>query len=464
MDPLLALASQHADRYLENIRERHVGARTDAPSLRRLLGGALPDTGADAQTVIDALGNAGADGTVATQGPRYFGFVVGGSFRVATAADWLVSAWDQNTGIYALSPITSIIEEIVTSWVTDLLGLEGPWSAGFVTGGQMANFTCLVTARHHVLEKVGWDVENKGLSSAPSIDVIVSDEPHYSIGTSLRMMGLGADRVQRVPTDHQGRMRLEAVEAALSRHTGPCIVCTQVGNVNTGAVDPIAAIIALARRRDAWVHVDGAFGAWAAVSPSRKHLVDGIAQADSVATDAHKWLNVPYDCGIALTAHPQTHRRAFTVPAAYIQETKEARDPHEFTPEESRRGRAIPIYAVLRALGKQGLTDLIDRCCTLAQRMAARLSQHPRVTILNEVVLNQVLLRCVPESGTPADADAFVDAVIDTIQRDGTCWLGGTTWKGARAIRISVSNWSTTEADADRSAEAILQAIDRVQR
>ncbi len=464
MDSLLALASAHGDRYLANIRERHVGATLDGPALRALLGGGLPGTGVDASAVIDALGKAGADGTVATQGPRYFGFVVGGSFRAATAADWLVSAWDQNAGIYALSPITSVVEEIVTSWVADLLGLEGQWSAGFVTGGQMANFTCLITARHHVLEKVGWNVERQGLPGAPSIDVIVSEEAHYSIGTSLRMMGLGTDRVQRIPTDDQGRMRLDAVEAALSRSTGPCIVCMQIGNVNTGSFDPIAPIIAAARRRDAWVHVDGAFGAWAAVSPSRKHLVNGMAQADSVATDAHKWLNVPYDCGIALTAHPETHRRAFTVPAAYIQETKEARDPHEFTPEESRRARAVPIYAVLRALGRQGMTELVDRSCALAQRMAARLSAHPKVAVLNEVVLNQVLVRCVPATREPADADAFVDATIDAVQRDGTCWLGGTTWKGARAIRISVSNWSTTEADIDRSADAILRALDRVQR
>jgi glutamate/tyrosine decarboxylase-like PLP-dependent enzyme len=464
MDLLLERASQHADRYLANIRERHVGATMDAPALRALLGGALPEEGVDAGTVIDTLGHAGMTGTVATQGPRYFGFVVGGSFRAATAADWLVSAWDQNTGIYALSPIASVVEEVVTSWVTDLLGLKGRWSAGFVTGGQMANFTCLITARHHVLENAGWDVETNGLPGAPSIDVIVSEEAHYSIGTSLRMMGLGADRVQRMPTDDHGRMRLDAVEAALARGTGPCIVCTQIGNVNTGAFDPIAPIITAARRRDAWVHVDGAFGAWAAVSPPRQHLVNGIAQADSVATDAHKWLNVPYDCGIALTAHPEAHRRAFTLSAAYIQETKEARDPHEFTPEESRRGRAIPVYAVLRALGRQGLTELIDRSCALAQRMASRLSAHPKVAILNEVVLNQVLLRCVPGTREPADGDAFVDAVIDAVQRDGTCWLGGTTWKGARAIRISVSNWSTTEADIDRSAEAILRAIDRVQR
>lgn len=464
MDSLLALASQHADRYLAHIRERHVGATTDATALRALLGGALSDDGTDAAAVIDALGKAGVEGTVATQGPRYFGFVVGGSLRAATAADWLVSTWDQNAGIYALSPITSVIEEIVASWVTDLLGLGKHWSAGFVTGGQMANFTCLITARHHVLEKVGWDVESKGLLGAPSIDVIVTEEAHYSIATSLRMMGLGADRVHRIPTDDQGRMQLAAVEAALARGTGPCIVCTQIGNVNTGSFDPIAPIIAAAKRRDAWVHVDGAFGAWAAVSPSRKHLVESMAQADSVATDAHKWLNVPYDSGIALTAHPETHRRAFTLAAAYILETKEARDPHEFTPEESRRARAIPIYAVLRALGKNGLTGLVDGCCARAQQMATRLAVHKSVEVLNEVVLNQVLLRCVPASGVSADADAFTDAVIDAVQRDGTCWLGGTKWKGMRAIRVSVSNWSTTETDIDRSADAILRAIDRVQR
>jgi glutamate/tyrosine decarboxylase-like PLP-dependent enzyme len=463
MDPLLALASQHADRYLTNLRERHVGATVDAPALRALLGGPLSDQGVDAEAIIGLLGKAGVEGTVATQGPRYFGFVVGGSLRVATAADWLVSTWDQNAGIYALSPLASIVEEIAAEWVTSLLGLEGEWSAGFVTGGQMANFTCLLTARHHVLERVGWDVEAQGLSGAPPIDVIISEEDHYSIGTSLRMMGLGADRALRMPADDQGRMHLDAVEAALARNTGPCIVCAQVGNVNTGSADPIVPIIAAARRRGAWVHVDGAFGAWAAVSPSRKYLVEGMAQADSVATDAHKWLNVPYDCGIALTAHPETHRRTMTLPAHYIQETKDARDPHEFTPEESRRARAIPVYAALRTLGRQGLTDLVDGCCANAQRMAARLATDPRVRMLNDVVLNQVLLRCAP-AGTDAPDDRFTDAVMAEVQQDGTCWLGGTRWKGARAIRISVSNWSTTEADIDRSAEAILRAIDRAQR
>ena len=460
MDSLLALASQHADDYLAHVAERHVGSLIDGPALRSLLGGALPEHGTDPNTVIDLLAKAGADGTVATQGPRYFGFVVGGSLRVATAADWLVSAWDQNAGIYALSPLTSVVEEVTVNWLTDLLGLPGHWSAGFVTGGQMANFTCLLAARHHVFEKAGWDVERHGLIGAPPIDVIVSEEAHYSIGTSMRMMGLGADRVQRIPADDQGRLRLDAVEAALARGTGPCIVCTQAGNVNTGAFDPIASIVAAARRRDAWVHVDGAFGAWAATVPSLRHLVTGIDHADSVATDAHKWLNVPYDSGIALTAHPETHRRTLTVPAAYIQETATARDPHEFTPEESRRARAIPVYAALRALGRTGVGDLIERCCAVARRMAARLGPHPSLEILNDVVLNQVLVRCVPPSGNEADADRFTDAVIDAVQRDGTCWLGGTRWKGARAIRISVSNWSTTERDADRSADAIIRAVD----
>ena len=309
-------------------------------------------------------------------------------------------------------------------------------------------------ARHHVLAAAGWDVEAKGLYGAPEIEVFVSDEAHYTIFTALRLLGLGAERLHRVPADEQGRMRADLLAAALSRGSGPCVVCAQAGNVNTGSFDPIDAVADAARARGAWLHVDGAFGFWAAASPSLRHFVRGLERADSIATDAHKWLNVPYDSGIVLTAHPASHRRAMTVLAAYIVDNPDERDPHEFVPEESRRGRAVPVYAVLRALGRDGLRALIERNCAQARRMADRLRPHPSLRILNDVVLNQVLVRV--EDGR-RDADALTRAVIARIQEEGTCWLGGTTWHGMAAMRISISNWSTTDEDIDRSADAILR-------
>ena len=456
-DPL-SLAARHARTYLDAVATRPVRATADAPTLRATLGAnePLPDVGEPADAVIDRLAAAAETGTVATQGPRYFGFVVGGSLPVATAADWLVSAWDQNARIYVLSPLVSVVEEAAGRWVKDIAGVPDSWSVGFVTGCQLANFTAIAAARQQLLARAGWDVEARGLFGAPPIDVVVNEESHYTIFNALRLAGLGMDRVRRIPTDNQGRMRADALSAALAGGTGPCLVCAQAGNVNTGAFDPIDAIADVARARDAWLHVDGAFGFWAAAVPSRRHLTAGMHRADSIATDAHKWLNVPYDCGIVLTAHPQAHRRAMTTGAAYIVESPTERDPHEFTPEESRRARAVPVYAALRALGREGLADLVERSCRQAARMADRLRAHPRVTILNDVVLNQVLVRISAEG---RDADTLTRDVIARVQADGTCWLGGTTWHGMGAIRISVSHWATTNQDIDRSAHAIVSAV-----
>ena len=456
---VLRAAANHAESYLDGRASRPVNATTTGDELRAALGGPLAAGGVPDGEIIDRLAAAAAQGTVATQGPRYFGFVVGGSLPVTTAADWLVSAWDQNAGIYALSPFVSVIEQVASSWLRDLADLPPDWSVGFVTGCQMANFTALAAARHHVLQAAGWDVGAKGLFGAPPIEVVVSDESHYTIFNALRMLGLGSERLQRIPTDDQGRMRADALATVLARNSGPCIVCAQAGNVNTGSFDPIDAIAIAARARGAWLHVDGAFGFWACVNPARRSLVAGIGKADSIATDGHKWLNVPYDSGIVFTAHTDSHRRAMTVSAAYIVENPDERDPHEFVPEESRRGRGVPVYAALRSLGRDGLSDLVDRCCRLAQRMADRLRAHDAVKILNDVVLNQVLVRI--DRGTP-DADALTRAVIARVQSEGTCWLGGTTWHGMAAIRVSVSNWSTTETDIDRSADAILRAIEEV--
>ena len=402
--------------------------------------------------VVDRIADGGRRGTIASQGPRFFGFVVGGSVPAATAADWLVSAWDQNSAVFALSPVVSVVESVTASWLLELVGLPPTWSTGFVTGCQMANFTGLAAARHHVLAQAGWDVGAQGLFGAPPIDVIVSEESHYTIFGALRLLGLGAERLRRVPTDAQGRMRADALRETLRGGTGPCIVCAQAGNVNTGAFDPLVEIAEATRARGAWLHVDGAFGLWAGASPSHRPLLDGITQADSVAADAHKWLNVPYDCGVVFSAHPEAHRRAMTVSSAYILETDAERDPRDFAPEESRRARAVPVYAALRSLGADGVAEIVDRCCHHATRMAELLKVHPPLRVLNDVVLNQVLVRVEGQ-----DPDALTRAMIARVQQDGTCWCGGTTWHGMAAMRISISNWSTTDADIDRAADAIVR-------
>jgi glutamate/tyrosine decarboxylase-like PLP-dependent enzyme len=463
MDITEALANRavtHAHDYLASIRERTVRATLGGDQLREMLGGPLPVRGEDPTAVIDMLAAAGRTGTVASQGPRYFGFVTGGSTPAAMAADWLVSAWDQNASMFVMSPISAVVEQIVSEWLKQLFGLPPAWSVGFVTGAQMANFTSLITARHQLLRDVGWDVERDGLFGAPPIDVVVSDESHRTIFTALRMLGLGAERVRRVDSDGQGRMRADRLEEMLRGQSGPCIVCAQIGNVNTGAADPIDEIAAIARRRGVWLHVDAAFGLWAATSESRRHLVAGVEHADSIATDGHKWLNVPYDSGLVLTAHPESHQRAFLMPAHYIQATPGERDPRAFTPDESRRARAVPMYAALRALGREGVAEIVDRCCAMATRMAARLTVDSRVRILNDVVLNQVLVQFRPQDGDDAAAEALTQAVIARVQDEGTCWAGGTKWHGQAAMRISISNWSTTADDIDRSAAAILAVLE----
>jgi glutamate/tyrosine decarboxylase-like PLP-dependent enzyme len=461
MDPSLANRTvSHACAYLESIADRAVRPALGGDELRARLGGDLSATGDDPMAVIDALADAGRTGTVASQGPRYFGFVTGGSLPVAIAADWLVSAWDQNAQMFVMSPIAAVVEQIVAEWLKQLFGLPPSWSVGFVTGAQMANFTALVAARHHLLRRLDWDVERSGLFGAPPIEVVVSDESHRTIYTALRMLGLGAERVRRVETDTQGRMRVDRLAQVLSANRGPCIVCAQIGNVNTGAADPIQDIAPLAHDRGAWLHVDGAFGLWAAASRSRRELAAGIERADSLATDGHKWLNVPYDSGIVLTAHADAHQQSLLVPAHYIQATPGERDPRAFTPDESRRARAVPIYAALRVLGRDGVAELVDRCCRCATRMAERLAPHPGVRILNDVRLNQVLVQFRPPGGDDESAAALTERVISYVQQGGTCWAGGTKWQGQAAMRISISNWSTTAEDIDRSAAAILAALD----
>lgn len=448
----------HACAYLETVGERSVRATLGADEIRRRLGGPLPVRGDDPIHVIDALAGAGRTGTVASQGPRYFGFVTGGSVPAAIAADWLVSAWDQNAQMFVMSPIAAVVEQVVAEWLTQLFGLPATWSVGFVTGAQMANFTSLAAARHHLLRQAGWNVERHGLFGAPPIEVIVSDESHRTIFTALGMLGFGDERVQRVDTDTQGRMRPDHLARILRGRQGPCLVCAQIGNVNTGAADSIGEIAPLTRERGAWLHVDAAFGLWAAASESRRALVAGIELADSIATDGHKWL-VPYDSGIALIAHPEAHQHSLLMPAHYIQMTPGEREPRAFTPDESRRARGLPLYAAFRALGREGISEIVDRCCTLAARMASRLAGHNYVRILNEVAFNQVLVQFRPPGGDDAVAAELTQRIITQVQDEGTCWVGGTKWHGQVAMRISISNWSTTADDIDRSAAAILSVL-----
>jgi len=455
--PLLPRTLALATRFLETVGDRPVKARASLEELRAALGGPLPDKGIDPVQVVEDLALGVERGLVATAGPRYFGFVIGGSLPAALAADCLTSAWDQNAGLYATSPAAAVVEEAAAAWLRDLFGLPSSVGAGFVTGCQMANFTGLAAGRHAVLRKAGWDVEERGLQGAPTVHVAIGEEAHVTILSSLRLLGLGAGSALRVKTDGQGRMVAEELRRALATCDGPTIVCAQAGNVNTGAFDPLDEIATIARAHGAWLHVDGAFGLWAAASPSLREHVRGLERADSWATDAHKWLNVPYDCGIVFVADAAAQRAAMGAQASYlVQSAGTERDPFEWVPEFSRRARGFTVYAALRSLGRRGVRELVERCCRLASRMADRLRGTPGVRILNDVVLNQVLVRFEPPGD--GDAGAFTKAVITRVQRDGTCWLGGTRWHDQDAMRVSVCNWSTTEADVDRSAEAILAA------
>jgi glutamate/tyrosine decarboxylase-like PLP-dependent enzyme len=391
------------------------------------------------------LDEIGSPATVATAGPRYFGFVTGGSLPASVAANWLSGAWDQNGAFVVGSPIAAALEEISLSWIRELLALSPGWGGGFVTGTTMGNFSGLAAARHQVLERAGWDVDRQGLFGAPGIRVVVGAEVHASLLKALGLLGLGRERVVTIPVDRKGRIRADALEPRFLE--GPTIVCLQAGNVNTGAFDPIREIAPRAREAGAWVHVDGAFGLWAAVSPRTRHFAEGIDEVDSIATDLHKWPNVPYDSGLALYRDPAVARAALSVTAAYLPQTDE-RTPSDFTPEASRRARGIDIWAALLSLGREGVVDLVDRCCRYARKFASGL-EAAGFTILNEVELNQVLVSFGDDERTRA--------VIQAVQRDGTCWCGGSFWQGKAAMRISVSSWATTEEDVERSLAAIIR-------
>ncbi len=440
---LLNDAARRACRYLEDLVQRPVAPAAAALAGLEKLGGALPDDGIEPSQVLALLDEVGSPATMASAGGRYFGFVTGGVLPAALASGWLASAWDQNAFSTVHSPVGAAIEAIALEWVREVLALPRDSAGAFVTGATMANFTALAAARHAVLARAGWDVEAHGLFGAPPITVVIGEEGHATLFKIIGLLGLGRERVVTVPADDQGRLRADAIPAL----TGPAIVCAQAGNVNSGAFDPLAEICARAHGDGAWVHVDGAFGLWAAAAPAFAGLLDGVAEADSWATDAHKWLNVSYDSGIALVRDGDSLRAAMSYGAAYLS-TGASREPFHTTPESSRRARGVEVWAALRSLGRRGLAGLVESNCAMAARIGEALGAAGH-EVRNEVVLNQVLVSFGDERAT--------NRVIAALQEDGTCWCGPTVWKGRAAMRISVSSWATTDEDVENSIAAILR-------
>jgi len=448
---LLAEVAGRAGRYLASLDDRPVAPDSAALAGLARFDELLPELPGDTAATLALLDEAGSPATMASAGGRYFGFVIGGSHPAALAASWLATAWDQNTALPVMSPIAARLHEVVTGWLGDLLGLPPGSAAAFVTGAAMANAAALTAARDQQLARAGWDVQARGLFGAPELTVVVGERAHSTLIKALGLIGLGRERVRRVRADDQGRIRADCLPPDV---TGPAVVCVQAGEVNTGAFDPFPAVVEWARQREAWVHVDGAFGLWALADPSRSRLTAGLADADSWATDAHKWLNVPYDCGIAMVRRPEDLRRSFASAVGYLPPDVGFEAMHH-TPQASQRARQVEVWAVLRTLGRQGVADLIVRTCNHAQAMAARLRQAG-LEVLNDVVLNQVLVR--------AATDDLTLAMVEAVQQDGTCWCGPTVWQHRPAMRISVCGWATSAEDIARSAAAIVAAARRSDR
>lgn len=451
MNELLSDVATRATRYLAGVNERSVAPSKRAVENLKMLAEALPDGPVDPTEILALLDQIGSQATVATTGGRYFGFVIGGTLPAALAANWLAGAWDQNACMQVMSPIAAKLEEVVQGWVLDLIGLPAGSAAGFVTGTTMANFSGLAAARSAVLQRSGWNLEEDGLIGAPPIRVVVGQEVHVSVLRALTMLGLGRSRVISVPADGQGRMRADSLPSLDDR----TILCLQAGNVNTGAFDPVREICVRAREPGAWVHVDGAFGLWAAASPRYAQLLDGVANADSWAIDCHKWLNVPYDSGLVVVREPEHLRRALSWGSAAYLAQGSGREPWQYTPDASRRARGIELWAALRSLGRSGLREMIERNCRQARLFADRL-RGAGFSVLNEVVLNQVLV----SFGSPEETRR----VVSEIQAEGTCWCGGTVWQGQTAMRISVSSWATTDEDVEKSTAAMVRIANAVVR
>ena len=449
---LLRRTAELAGDFLDTLDKRRVFPTARVEELAAALGGPLPEEPSEALEVVESMARAVEPGVVATPGPRYFGYVIGGAVPAALAADWLTSVWDQCAGFGALGPSASVVEEIAGGWLKELFGLPASASYAFTTGCQMAHVTALAAARHDVLERHGWDMRQLGLAGSPPIAVVAGAQRHVTLDRALRLIGIGGSQIRIVPADAQGRMEPEGLRSALAPLDGPVIVCAQAGEVNTGAFDALPEIVAITRETNAWLHVDGAFGLWAAASPARRSLVAGVEDADSWAADAHKWLNVPYDCGLVFCAKPAAHSAAMTARAAYFEGADQwSRDAFDWTPESSRRARAFTVYAALRSLGRGGVEDLVERCCERAREFAERIVRVPACTVLNDVVLNQVLFRF--------DDDATTTAALAAVQASGEAWMGGTLWEGRPAIRISVSNWRTTADDMERTVAAFETAL-----
>jgi glutamate/tyrosine decarboxylase-like PLP-dependent enzyme len=448
LDPALTAAFE----YLESLPDRAVWARASYDEMVDAFDRPLPDAPTDPSEVVADLVRTADPGLTATPGGRFYGFVVGGSHPVALAADWLTSAWDQNAGLSAMAPAAAAAETVAARWVIDLLGLPAGTTVGVVTGGMMANFTGLAAGRHAVLARAGWDVERRGLTGAPPVRVVVGADRHDTIDLAVRYLGIGTDAIVPVASDDQGRLRLDALEDALGGEH-PTIVCLQAGEVHTGAFDPLRAATDLAHAHGAWVHIDGAFGLWAAAAPSTRHLTDGMENADSWATDAHKTLNVPYDTGLACVRDPAAHRAAFGIGGEYLI-TSESGDPFEVVPEFSRRARGFPVWAVLRSLGRQGVVELVERLCANARRFAEGVAATPGAEVLNDVVFTQVL--------TAFGDNATTREVSRRVLIEGTAVMTPSTWRGRAVLRASMSNWSTTDDDIDRSLAALRSILDEV--
>jgi glutamate/tyrosine decarboxylase-like PLP-dependent enzyme len=450
---LFGAAAAEAARYRESLPDRPIPAPADLEAVRAAFCGPLQAGPRSPDEVLAELVSAAGRGLVASAGPRFFGFVTGGALPAATAAEILAAGWDQVPFNAVLSPAGTAAEDAAGTWLKELLRIPTSASVGFVTGAQAANTVGLAAARHHVLAQAGWDVERKGLAGAPRVRVVASVERHATIDRSLRFLGFGTDLVEEVPTDANGAIDVTRLDQVLrAGPNGPTIVCLQAGNVNTGASDDLRAACSVVHDLGGWAHVDGAFGLWAAAYEGTRHLVDGVELADSWGCDGHKWLNVPYDSGFAFCSRPEVHVAAMAYTASYLVGSGTGPGRADYTAESSRRARGFAVWAALRELGRDGVADLVARCCRLARRFADRLSTAG-VEVANDVVLNQVLVGF--------GDDARTDRVIEGVQRDGTCWMGGTTWRGRRLMRISVSNYTTTEADVDRAVAAILRLVDR---
>ena len=447
---VLRSAADHACRFHRTLDDRPVRAHASYEELRNALGGPLPQEGQPDVEVIAELIGAAEAGIVGSQTGRYFGFVTGSALPASVAADWLATAWDQNGFSVVSSPAAAAAEDVAAGWLVELLGLPEGVSSGFVTGAQAANTTALAAARHHVLAGAGWEVARDGLMGAPRVRILAGAERHVTIDRALRLLGFGTGCLELVPADGQGRLRSDPLRDALEDRAGPTIVCAQAGNVNTGACDPLAEIAEACESAGAWLHVDGGFGLWAAASPRFRDLVEGHERADSWATDAHKWLNSPYDSGLVFCRHVDAHAEAMAVAASYLQRAG-GRSPSDWVPESSRRARGFAVWAALRSLGSSGVAELVDRCCEHARNFATLLGATRDVEILNDVVLNQVLVRF-------AGSDETTREVVRRVQQDGTCWVGATEWQGRTAMRISVSSFRTDATDVERSVAAILTA------